>query len=82
MMAGIPQICIDFPEYRSICANYPFAMLLANLEENTLKTAIQSMIHDTELRERLRSAALKARSDLNWEKESSILLKIYADIDG
>jgi glycosyltransferase involved in cell wall biosynthesis len=44
--AGIPQVCIDFPEYRRINDQYHVALLIENLEKDTIKTAIERLVKD------------------------------------
>lgn len=80
MMAGIPQLSIDFLEYREICRTYPFALLVPDLAPETLRPAIQRLWEDEALRHSLRVAAEQARETLHWENESLELLKIYENL--
>lgn len=80
MMAGIPQICIDFPEYRAINDQYQFAYMVSDIEKGTLANAMQKLMDDSELYSHLKQNALKARKQLNWQEESKVLLRFYKSL--
>ena len=80
MMAGIPQICIDFPEYKAINDNYQFAYMIPDIEMGTLSTAMNKLLTDKELYQQLQRNCIVARKELNWEKESQVLLDYYSTI--
>jgi glycosyltransferase involved in cell wall biosynthesis len=77
VQAGIPQVCAPFPEYERINAQYPVA-LLCDCDTPALVNTLNSLLHDSALYEKLRSATLDARNVLNWEAEEQQLLNIYA----
>lgn len=77
MMAGIPQICIDFPEYKAINDQYHFAYMIPDTESKTLADAMEKLMIDDTLYRQLQAGCLVAREQLNWEKESKILLDFY-----
>ena len=77
IMAEIPQVCIDFEEYRKVNANHNVAVLVADLLPETLFTAVRTLIHDNQLREGLIANCRKAKLELNWTKESEKLHNSY-----
>ncbi len=77
MMAGIPQICIDYPEYRSINDEFGFAHMITATDSQTIAHELNKLLTDTVLYKSLQQNALKARSVLNWEHESHKLLRFY-----
>ncbi|AMM53028.1 hypothetical protein TH61_17080 [Rufibacter sp. DG15C] len=77
--AGIPQVCIAFPEYKALNQLHEVAVL-TELEVSQVQAALQSLLHDKELYSQLQQNCLTAREEWNWEKESQALLKIYADV--
>ena len=77
--AGIPQITTDFPEYRSLNENYDVA-IYAELNATSIASAIQKLVTDKTLYERLQNNTLTAREALNWQKESEKLLAFYDSI--
>ncbi|PZP52698.1 MAG: group 1 glycosyl transferase [Pseudopedobacter saltans] len=80
MMAGIPQICIDFPEYKAINDQYQFAYMIPDIETVTLEGAMNKLICDPILYHQLKNNAMSARKTLNWQQESKILLDFYKSL--
>lgn len=75
--AGIPQICINFPEYRRINDQYNIALLIENLEQDTIKTAILRLIKDKKKYNEFKENCLVCRQDLNWQNEGKKLISLY-----
>ena len=73
--AGIPQICIDFPEYKGLMQEYGVG-LICSLEPASIHSALDAM-KDPLLQENFRKEALKARLQWNWQKEEITLLELY-----
>lgn len=80
MHAGIPQICVDFPVYRQIVDQYPFAVLIKDISAENIATEVNSLLSDADVYDRLRQNSLAAREVLNWQKEEKVLLDFYAQI--
>lgn len=80
IMAGIPQLCTGFDEYRRINDQYEVALLLDDLEPGTLLGAIDRLQSDGELRRRLVENCRKARKELNWQRESKKLIALYESL--
>ncbi|WP_447640847.1 glycosyltransferase [Paracnuella aquatica] len=80
MMAGIPQICIDFPEYKAINDQYQFAYMVPDIESSTLANALKKLMEDTTLYKQLQDNCKVARLLLNWNEESKILLGFYKSL--
>lgn len=80
MMAGIPQICIGFPEYKTINDQYCFAHMVPDIEKSTLSKAMQTLLGDPDLYQRLKTNSLIAREELNWQEESKVLLNFYKSL--
>lgn len=78
--AGIPQITMNFPEYQKLNAIYEVALLVDDLETNTLANAILKLLHDKDCYFRLRENSLAARLDWNWQKEEQKLLSFYRQL--
>jgi len=75
--AKVPQICINFPEYSRINRDYKVAILIDNLEGNTISQAIKRLSEDTDLYTQLKLNCNSAAAELNWENEEKKLLAIY-----
>jgi glycosyltransferase involved in cell wall biosynthesis len=79
--AGIPQVCIDFPEYKRLNAQYNIALLVDNLEEETIKNAIIRLMNDQELYDRLKANCLICKKELNWQVEEKKLIALYDQLN-
>lgn len=76
-MAGVPQVCVNYPEYAAINRQYPIAYLIDDTEPATISRALNNLLADTVLYEALRLNCLEARNILNWESEQQTLLDCY-----
>jgi glycosyltransferase involved in cell wall biosynthesis len=76
-MAGIPQVCVNYPEYAAVNKIYDIAYLIDNTEPDTITNALNNLLGDNVLYEQLRLNCLKARAVLNWESEQQTLLDLY-----
>ncbi len=77
MMAGTPQLCVDYPLYAEIVSQYPFALLISDLQPKSIAAALNKLLADDVLYQNLRNAALEAGAVLNWENESVKLIDFY-----
>lgn len=80
MMAGIPQVCVNFPVYKSINNDHRFALTISNTEPATIAKAVNKLLNDPVLYAELQSNALLARESLNWETESATLIQFYQNL--
>ena len=77
IQAGLPQICVDYPAYRTINEQFNVALLIPDLEPHTIACALNNLLQDDVLYEELHENCLKARDYLNWEEEEKKLLFFY-----
>ncbi len=80
IMAGIPQICIDFDEYRRINRELEIALLVPNLEKTILIDAVNKLLNDKILYNHLRMNCHQMKEHYNWEREEVKLLEVYKSI--
>ncbi len=80
IMAGIPQLCIDFPEYQAINQEWEVAYLISGTDPKTIAEALNKLLADPVLYERLQSNCIKARDQLNWNLEETRLIAFYEQI--
>jgi glycosyltransferase involved in cell wall biosynthesis len=76
-MAGIPQVCVGYPEYKAINDEHDIALLIDETDENTIANAINRLIEDKELYADLQQNCIKARTVLNWEHEEIKLVEFW-----
>ena len=74
IMAGVPALTMDFPEYRKINAQWPVAILLQSVTEETVSNSINRLYRDFTAYKIMHTACLEARQVLCWEKESGKLI--------
>lgn len=75
--AGVPQVSMNFPEYRAINEQFEVAVLIDELTEESIAAAINRLVNDEALYQRLQQNCMKARLELNWQQESKKLLAFY-----
>lgn len=74
---GVPQLAVDFPEYRSIVERFPIAELLTDLSRENIVQAVRSILDNPAKHARMRRACLRAREAINWQNEEKTLIGIY-----
>lgn len=77
IMASIPQICVDYPEYKKINDVYQVASMIPDTQTSSIVSALNNLLSNNVLYLALQQNCLKAREELNWEKEEIILIEFY-----
>lgn len=80
IMAGVPQVCIDYPEYKIINDEYGIAYMIPNTEAETISKALNRLLTDKVLYASIQQNCLKARQVLNWENEEKKLVQLYSEV--
>ena len=80
MHAGVPQVCVDYPAYAEINNKHEIAVLITNLQPETISAACNRLLEDQELHQRLSRNCLLAREVYNWQQEEKKLLAFYHSI--
>lgn len=80
MMAGLPQICVDYPEYSVINNQYQFAYLINNVSEQTIANGLNKLLADTVLYYELQNNCNSTREILNWQEEEKLLINFWKNI--
>ena len=76
----VPQVTMNFPEYKKINDEYGIAWLLDDLQPATIAAALNKLLSDEELYKKMESNCEKAAAILCWENEEKILLNFYQNI--
>ncbi len=82
MQAGIPQICVNYPVYAELNNLYDFAVMIDNVDTDTIVQAVNMLKEDPHLRARLQQHAREAALTLNWQNEQLKLVAFYRRIFG
>ena len=80
IQAGLPQVTMDYPEYRRINDQYAVAVLIEDIVPVLIARALNNLLRNTVLYQTLRQNCERARIELNWEKEQQVLLQFYSSI--
>jgi glycosyltransferase involved in cell wall biosynthesis len=76
MMAGVPSLQMDFPEYKKLNDRFNIFILIPDLNPKNIAKAILSIKNYQELN----IHNLEAAKEFNWEKEAIVLRKIFKDL--
>lgn len=79
IQARLPQVCVDFPEYRALNEKYEVAVLCKN-NIGEIESAIRMLLEDRSLYERLRNNCDEAASILNWNAVNKQLVALYGKL--
>ena len=79
-MAGIPQLCVKYPEYINCNKEFNVATLINDTDSQTIAKALNNLLADAVLYSLLRQNCLKAREKWNWEHEQDRLVNFYKDL--
>lgn len=79
---AIPQVTMNYPEYEQVNKEYEVAVLINNLQPQTIAGAINRLLKDEALYNRLRNNCVEARKEYNWQAEEKKLLAFYRNIIG
>jgi glycosyltransferase involved in cell wall biosynthesis len=78
MQSEVPQISMDFPEYRHINQQYKVASLIDNLDSSNIASEINKLLENNNLYTELKSNCKTAKQHYCWEKEEKKLAEIYS----
>jgi glycosyltransferase involved in cell wall biosynthesis len=77
IMAGVPQVCVNYPEYKAINDKYHIALMIDDTQPETIANALNRLLSDDSLHRQLRENCLIARETLNWSSEEKKLIEFY-----
>ena len=78
--AGIPQVSMNYPEYKKINDQFKIAELIDDLDPESIAKAINKLLTNKELYLELKQNCLAARQELNWQNEKDRLLNFYEEL--
>ena len=78
IQANVPAIHMNFPEYTTINAAYKVAILIDDLQVETVVDALKELLENEKLYQELQANCEKASPIFVWEKESEKLKSFYA----
>ena len=78
--ACIPQISMNYPEYKKINNEFRVSELIDVLNEDSVSNAINKLLNNDQLYNELKQNCVIARKKLNWQNEKEKLIKFYEDL--
>jgi glycosyltransferase involved in cell wall biosynthesis len=80
--AGIPQVCVNYPVYKELNKEHPFAVLIDDISSENLALVLNKLLTDDVLYKTLQENCLQARKIYNWQEEEKKLISFYKSILG
>lgn len=77
--AGVPVLVSDLPELRRIVDTYQVGLICKNVTPENVAADIKTALHSATYSS-WKSNCLKAREELNWQKEEDVLKGIYSNL--
>lgn len=77
MHAGLPQVAMNFPEYRHINDQHRVAVLMDALSVEGIAETVNNAMADEGLLAEMQANALVARETFCWQNEEKLLLQLY-----
>jgi glycosyltransferase involved in cell wall biosynthesis len=74
---AIPQVTMNFPEYKKINDQFEVAILIDELTISSVANVLNELLQNEELYQKLRENCMKAREVYNWQKEEQKLINFY-----
>lgn len=81
IMAGVPVIAADFPEFRNVIKTHKVGLLVDSHDYRSIADAVNYLVENTELREALSHNCYKAAKTLNWNNCEDEFIEEYAKIE-
>ena len=75
--ATLPQVAMDFPEFRKINDQFEVAVLIPDLLVQSIAEGINALLEDKDKLSRLKANCGRAKLELNWQEESIKLISFY-----
>lgn len=77
MHSGVPQLCMAYPEYEKVNAQFEIARLITEPTVDNIAEAVNKLVSDDAYHRKLQENALKAREVYCWQEEEKRLLQVY-----
>jgi glycosyltransferase involved in cell wall biosynthesis len=78
--AGLPQLCVNYPAYQEINNKYNIAVLIKDLQPETIAAGLNELLNNKNLYNQLQQNCKQARKAINWQQEEKKLVEFYKNI--
>ena len=80
MHYAVPQLCIKYPEYEKVNAQFEVACLIEEVTPDNIAACLNKMLADTAYYNSLKNNCLLARQKYCWQEETKTLLATYKQL--
>ncbi len=80
--SGVPQLCVNYPVYNEINNLFNIAVLIDEPDSRTITEALNNLLKDDDIWNRLHDNCKLAARELNWQNEEKKLVAFYKNIFG
>ena len=80
MHHGVPQLCVKYPEYERINAEFEIAHLIEEPTPEKIAAGLNYLLANDDYYLKLQQNCLKAREKYCWQEEEKTLLKVYESL--
>jgi hypothetical protein len=80
IQANVPQVTMNFPEYKRINDEFEVAALIDTVNTTEIIKAVNSLLNDIILYNKLKNNCTVARTILNWQQEGKKLITFYNQV--
>lgn len=77
---AVPQVTMNFPEYKTINDQYGVALLLDDLQPASISSALNKLLNDEGLHAKMKEHCILAAKELTWQNEEKKLLHFYRQL--
>lgn len=77
---NLPQVTVDYPEYRKLNDEFGVAVLIKDLKPSSIAFAVNNLLNDSSLYTKLQTNCTYAKTILCWENEETKLLNFYNNL--
>ncbi len=78
--AAVPQVAMNYPEYRNFNDKHEVALLIEDLDVETITSAINKLLSDHSFYNKLVDNCIRVREIYCWQNEEKKLLELYDQI--
>lgn len=78
--AGVPQLAMNYPEYKSFNEEFEVASLIDTVNEKAITSALNHLLKNASHYNRLKENAFEARKVHNWQADEQDLKLLYESI--
>lgn len=80
IMAGIPQVCMAYPEYNRFLDQFNIGIGIPDVQPTTIANAINNLLHNHVVYQAMQLECKKAASLCCWENEIPTLVQVWQQL--